>query len=125
MIQKIIVSVIIMSQLVWANNVLQEAIDKAKPGSRLELPAGIYRGNIVINKPLVIDGKDQKAIIEGDGKGTVVTILSSGVTVKNLTIRHSGAEHERVDAGIVLKKVEQCSVENCKIIDCLFGMTII
>ncbi len=122
MIYKFIVSLMVLSHLLWANNALQEAIDKAKPGSKLELPAGIYHGNIVINKPLIIDGKDQNAIIEGDGKGTVVTIGSSRVTLKNLTIRHSGAEHERVDAGISMNKVQQCTVENCKIVDCLFGI---
>jgi len=111
--------------LLSAKNVLQEAIDHAKPGSRLELPAGVYRGNIVINKPLIIDGKDQKAIIEGDGKGTVVTITASNVTIKNVTIRHSGAEHERVDAGVALKKVKQCTVKSCKIVDCLFGIDMV
>ena len=122
MIQKIIASYLAFSCFLLANSVLQEAIDKAKPGSRLELPAGIYSGNIVINKPLILDGKNQKAIIEGDGKGTVITIRSSGVTVKNLTIQHSGAEHERVDAGISLSKATQCHIENNKIIDCLFGI---
>jgi len=122
MIHKMIVSFVILSTFLWANNVLQEAIDKAKPGSLLELPAGVYRGNIVINKPLILDGKNQKAIIEGDGNGTVISISSSGVTIKNLTIRHSGAEHERVDAGISLNKVTQCTIEHNKIIDCLFGI---
>jgi len=121
----IIVSLLFLSSLLTANNVLQEAIDHAKAGSRLELPAGVYRGNIVINKPLIIDGKDQKTIIEGDGKGTVVTITSSGVTIENLIIRHSGAEHERVDAGVALKKAEQCTVKNCKIVDCLFGIDMV
>jgi nitrous oxidase accessory protein len=103
-------------------SVLQDAIDKAQPGSRLELPAGVYRGNIVINKPLILDGKDQKAIIEGDGNGTVISIRSSGVTVKNLTIRGSGDQHEKVDAGISISKATQCRVENNKIVDCLFGI---
>jgi nitrous oxidase accessory protein len=125
MITKILASLLLLSSLLTANNVLQEAIDHAKAGSRLELPAGIYRGNIVIDKPLIIDGKDQKAVIEGDGKGTVITITASGVTIKNLLIRHSGEEHERVDAGVALKKVEQCSVKNCKIVDCLFGIDMV
>ncbi len=115
-------SLLLLSGLLSANNVLQEAIDQAKAGSRLTLPAGIYHGNIVINKPLILDGKDQQAIIEGDGKGTVITITASGVTVENVTIRHSGAEHERVDAGVALKKAEQITIKNCKIIDCLFGI---
>jgi len=122
MLGKIIVSAVAMIQIISAANLLQEAIDKAKPGSLLELPAGTYRGNIVISKPLIIDGKNQKAVIEGDGKGTVIKITSSGVTIKNLTIRHSGAQHERVDAGVALEKVKQCTVQNCKILDCLFGI---
>ena len=115
-------SLLLLSGLLSASNVLQEAIDQAKAGSRLTLPAGIYHGNIVINKPLILDGKDQRAIIEGDGKGTVVTITASGVTLENVTIRHSGSEHERVDAGVALKKAEQITIKNCKIIDCLFGI---
>ncbi len=122
MIKTIAASLLLLSSLLSANNVLQEAIDQAKAGSRLALPAGVYRGNIVINKPLILDGKDQRAIIEGDGKGTVITITASGVTVENVTIRHSGAEHERVDAGVALKKAEQITIKNCKIIDCLFGI---
>ncbi len=121
----ITVSLLLLSSSLSANNVLQEAIDHAKAGSRLELPAGVYHGNIVIDKPLIIDGKDQKAIIEGDGKGTVITITASRVTVENVTIKHSGAEHERVDAGVALKKVEQCTVKNCKIVDCLFGIDMV
>lgn len=113
---------ITLLSLLSAENLLQQAIDKAKPDSKLTLPAGVYRGNIVIDKPLILDGKDQKAIIEGDGNGTVITIRSNRVTIKNLTIRHSGEEHERVDAGISLKKVEQCHILRNKITDCLFGI---
>lgn len=119
---KTIFVTLLLALELFATNMLQEAIDNAPEGSLLELPAGVYKGNIVINKPLIIDGKDQKAIIEGDGKGTVVTINSSYVTIKNLTIRHSGAQHERVDAGIALKKLKYSKVLNCKIVDVLFGI---
>ncbi len=113
---------ILLFALSLGANVLQQAIDNAPKGSRLELPAGIYRGNIVIDKPLIIDGIDQKAIIEGDGKGTVVTVKSPFVTLKNLTIRHSGAEHERVDAGVAFKKVHHSNVIRCRLEDVLFGI---
>ena len=39
-------------------NVLQDAIDNAPEGSILKLPAGVYKGKIVINKPLTIIGKE-------------------------------------------------------------------
>ncbi len=106
----------------FATNLLQTAINKAEPGSLLELPAGVYRGNITINKPLIIDGKNQKAIIEGDGQGTVIRIKSSYVTIKNLIIRHSGQEHERVDAGVAIIKAKHVKIQNCKILDSLFGI---
>jgi len=105
-----------------AANVLQEAIDRAEPGSKLELPAGEYRGNIVIDKPLIIDGIDRKAKIVGDGNDTVIRIRSDYVTLKNLTILHSGQEHERVDAGISIKEARHVTVDNCRIDDCLFGI---
>ena len=106
-----------------ASNPLQEAIDRADAGSRLELPAGDFHGNIVIDKPLVIDGVDpKKTRIVGDGNGTVVTIRSDYVTLKNVTILHSGSEHEKVDAGISVSEARHVRIENCRIDDCLFGI---
>ncbi len=113
---------ILASIAILRANILQDAIDKAKAGSKLELPAGEYHGNIIINKPLIIDGKDQKAKIIGDGNSTVITIRSDYVTLENLTILHSGSEHERVDAGVSIKKAKHIKIDNCHIDDCLFGI---
>ncbi len=118
----VILSLITAHCSLLAASVLQQAIDNAKPGSKLTLPEGIYTGNIVINKPLMIEGSSHKTVIQGDGNGTVVRITSSNVTLKNLSIRHSGAEHERVDAGISLQKAAHCRIENCRITDTLFGI---
>ena len=112
----------ILITLPLLSNALQEAINSAEPGSKLELPAGVYKGNIVINKPLIIDGIDKRAIIVGDGNGTVIRVTSPNVTLKNLTIKHSGAQHERVDAGVSLKNASGSKVLNCKIVDVLFGI---
>ncbi len=101
---------------------LQSYIDKVKAGSKLELPEGVFKGNIVINKPLMIVGKGEKTIIEGDGNDTVIKIRSSNVILKNLKITNSGNEHERVDAGISVKDSDFCTIENCKIVNCLFGI---
>ncbi len=112
-----------MTMAMAQTNVLQSAIDKAASGSKLELPAGEYHGNIVIKKPLIIQGPaDQSAKIIGDGKGTVIKIRSSYVTLKDLTILHSGAEHERVDAAVSIKQAEHVTVDHCHIDDTLFGI---
>ena len=103
-------------------NALQNAIDKAPSGSILKLPAGVYKGSIVINKPLTIMGKEKGVVIDGEGKGTVVTIKSSYVTLKNLRITNSGALHHTLDAGISVVDAKQCEISHCKIDDCLFGI---
>lgn len=106
----------------FAGNVLQKVIDHAKPGSLIILPPGIYKGNIIIRKPLIIDGKNQKAIIEGSGKGTVISVKSSYVTLKNLTIRNSGSHHYKINSGVSLINVNHCNVLHCRFINDLFGI---
>ena len=103
-------------------NVLQDAIDKAPSGSILTLPSGVYRGNIVINKPLTLVGKEEGVILDAEGNGTVITVKGSFVTLKNLTIRGSGDRHEGLDAAIKLSNGKQCEVSHCQIEDCLFGI---
>ena len=104
-------------------NILQETIDKAPDGAILKLPNGVYKGNIIINKPISIIGNDKnKVIIQGDGNSTVVIAKGSYITIKNLTIQGSGSRHETLDAGIKLSDGKQNEIDNCIIKDCLFGI---
>jgi len=123
---KILLIIIAMISSVSAN-LLQEAIDGAAAGSILKLPAGIYKGKIIINKPLSIIGKGPGVIIDGENKGTVIAVKSSYVTLKNLTIINSGTRHENLDGAISMhkdkvSKIKQCEVSHCIIKDCLFGI---
>jgi len=103
-------------------SVLQDAIDKAPSGSILKLPAGVYKGNIVINKPLTIMGKEAGVVIDGEGSGTVITAKGSFITLKNLKITGSGDRHEKLDAAIKMTDGSQCEISDCVIEDCLFGI---
>ena len=103
-------------------NLLQEAIDKAPSGSILKLPAGTYKGHITINKPISIIGKDANVIIDGENSGTIITIKSSYVTLKNLNIINSGDRHEKLDAAIKISNASQCEISNCTIKNALFGI---
>ena len=117
------VSIILL--LLWSflnANALQEAIDKAPSGSILKLPKGIYRGSIVIKKPLTILGKEAGVVIDGEGNGTVITIESSFVTLKNLHITNSGEMTHTLDSAILIKNAKQCEVSRCKIDNALFGI---
>ena len=103
-------------------NALQDAIDNAPEGSILKLPKGIYKGSIVIKKPLTILGKDDGVVIDGEGNGTVITIESSFVTLKNLRITNSGEMTHTLDAAILIKNASQCEVRACMIDNALFGI---
>ena len=103
-------------------NLLQDVIDKAPSGSIIKLPAGIYKGSIVINKPITIIGKEKGVIIDGEGTGTVIKVTGSYVTLKNLKIINSGNQNYSIDAGITLSDGKQNEISNCTIENCLFGI---
>ncbi|QOP46528.1 nitrous oxide reductase family maturation protein NosD [Sulfurimonas paralvinellae] len=122
MLLRIFVSFLYLSVgTLWAN-ILQDAIDKAPAGSILKLPKGVYKGSVHIDKPISIIGQDKGVIIDGENNGTVITVKSSYVTLKNLTIINSGDRHEKVDAAISMSDASQCEISKCKIDNCLFGI---
>jgi|TARA_R110002050_G_scaffold157776_2_gene286426 nitrous oxidase accessory protein len=123
MLRIIFVLCFIFSNFLLAN-LLQETIDNAPVGSILKLPKGIYKGSIIINKPLTIIGKEDDVIIDGGGEGTVIQIKSPFVTLKNLTIQGSGDRHEGLDAGIKISNSRQSEISNCIIRDSLFGIDV-
>ncbi len=99
---------------------LQQAIDKAAPGSLITLSSGTFQESITIDKPLVIEATN--AILQGPRQGTVLTISSSHVRIQGLTIRGSGHRRDKLDAAIKMDGVEDVSIKRCKIEDALFGI---
>jgi len=103
-------------------NILQEAIDKATPYATIKLPNAQYKGNITIDKPLTIIGKGNAVIIDGEHKGSVITITASDVTLQNITIQSSGKSMQSIDAAISMHRVSHCKIKSCKIINSLYGI---
>lgn len=103
---------------------LQDAIDSAKAGDIIELATGEYHGNILIDKPLTIDGLDRSAVIIGDRNGTVIRVRSPHVIIKNLTIQNGGFEHLSEDAGINVSDVNSVIIKNNLIKDVLYGVVL-
>ncbi len=118
---KNIILVSLLITLIYANP-LQDAIDRATPYSTIYLQNGIYQGNVTIDKPLSIIGKGSSVVISGDSKGSVITITSSHVKLDNLTIQNSGKSMIDIDSAVSLKRVEGCSITNCRIQDTLYGI---
>jgi len=99
---------------------LQPLIDQAEENAVISPPAGTYRGPVVIDKPLTLDGRGEVTIDAG-GKGTVVLLDTDGATLKGLRLIGSGDSHNDIDAGVQVRGDFNVVKDNV-IEDCLFGI---
>ncbi len=99
---------------------LQELISSAPPGATLRVPPGVYAGPIVIDKPLTLVG-DGRAVLDGQGRGTVVHILALDVTIKGFVITNSGRSLAHEDSGILVE-APRARIEENELFDVLFGI---
>ena len=102
---------------------LQTWIDLTPTGGTLGAPPGVYAGPVVISRPIAIDGKGQ-ITVDGGGKGTVVTLRTSGVTLRGLHLKRSGDSHDSIDSGLLIENGSHNVIENNVIDDVLFGITL-
>ncbi|MEI8168921.1 MAG: nitrous oxide reductase family maturation protein NosD [Rhodoferax sp.] len=103
-----------------AAQALQPLIDATPTGGTLQLAPGVYTGPASITRTMTLEGSGQ-AVIQGDGRSTVLSVNANGVTLRGLRVRGSGDSHDRIDAGILLQGDEH-RVENNDLEDVLFGI---
>jgi nitrous oxidase accessory protein len=84
----------------------QDVVDVATDGDVVVLRRGEHRGPLRITRRLTVEG-EMGAVLVGPGQGSVVTVSAPGALVRGLTIRGSGTNLERMDAGVF---VEQSAV---------------
>lgn len=98
---------------------IQEAIDRSYNGDTLIIMPGVYKENLIINKQLSIIGKPG-AVIDGSGKGNVVTITAANVQLEGLTVQNSGTQQE--DSGIFIKKADNNLLKKNTLKNVLYGI---
>ncbi|WP_262265942.1 nitrous oxide reductase family maturation protein NosD [Microvirga yunnanensis] len=82
---------------------LQEVLDLAADGDVIVLKRGEHRGPIRVTRGVTLEG-EVGAILNGSGKGSVVTVSAPGAVVRGLTIRGSGRDLEKMDSGVFVEK---------------------
>ncbi len=101
---------------------LQQAIDSAAPGDVLRLAPGVHAGPVIVDRALVLDGAGE-AVIDGGGRGSVVTVSAPDVAVRGLVVRHSGEDLSEQDSGIfVSKQAHRARVERNRLEGNLIGI---
>lgn len=104
---------------------IQAAVDDADPGNTIEVSAGTYYENVVINKSITLAGEDRNTtIINGSGSGDVVYISADWVNVTGFTVTGSGngGGPYVFDGGIELNNAENCTITDNKAFDNRLGI---
>jgi len=103
---------------------LAQAVAAAQAGDVLRLAPGTYAGGIVIDKPLTLEGpQDRSAVIAGTRQGRTVWVKAADVSLRSLTVTRSGLSLSEMDAGIFLDRTaHRARVDGNDILDNLVGV---
>jgi parallel beta-helix repeat protein len=102
---------------------IQAAVNAASPGDVINVNAGVYVENVVVNKSVSLFGENKETtVVDGNGTGTVIFVEASDVTVCNFTLRNSGSSSIIPFSGIKLNSSENCVISDNVIEDNQYGV---
>ncbi len=99
---------------------LRAALQAAAPGATVRVPAGVYPGPFVIDKPLQVIA-EPGATLDGAGNGDIVQIRAADVTLQGFVIQSTGTDLDRENAGVTVL-APRAVVRDNVLRDVLFGI---
>lgn len=94
---------------------LEQALTYAEKGAVITLSPGTYPSGLRIETPITLKG-EPGAVIEGEGRGTLLFIAAPNVQVKGLSFRNGGHNLTDHDAAIfVEKEADAARIKNNRI----------
>ena len=102
---------------VGAGESLVAALARAQPDDTLLLGPGSHAGPVLITVPGITLEGEPGAVIDGGGSGDSVHVSAADVTLRHLTVRHSGQVLIDKNSGIFLDRdADRARVEDCDLI---------
>ena len=90
-----------------------KALSRAAPGDTLDLGAGTFKGDLVIEAPRVTIKGEPGAVLEGSGTGNAIRVKAPDVAIRGLTIRGSGLILIEKNSGVFVDRTaDRAHVEN-------------
>ncbi|MBU2944744.1 nitrous oxide reductase family maturation protein NosD [Shimia thalassica] len=103
---------------------ISKTLAQAADGDTLRLRPGLYLENVVLDRPVILDGQGH-ATIDGQGNGSVITVTGTDITVTGVTVIGSGSSHETIDSGIKLTKTARApQITDNVVLGNLYGIDI-
>ncbi|AST07193.1 copper-binding protein [Anoxybacillus flavithermus] len=108
----------VYGEKIEAHKQLQQAIDEAHAGDVLIVKKGIYKGPIIIRKPIRLIA-EPGAVVDGEGSEYVVTIRAPRVHIEGLTVRNSAYGK---GAGVLIQKSSHVTLKHVRIEHVHYGV---
>lgn len=99
---------------------VRQAIRAAADADTIEVWGGTYNGNLVLDKPVAIEGIGWP-LLRGESQGSVITVTAPDCSIRGFRIEHSGGMLVNEDSGILLRS-DGNRVEHNQLRDVLFGI---
>jgi len=100
---------------------IQRLVDTATAGSTIEIPPGRYEGDLIIDRPLHLRGRDRPVLLGSRG-GSVVRVRAADVTIESIDIDARGGGDLGRDASGIHVAAPRVSIRDCHITNALFGV---
>ncbi len=101
---------------------VQGAINMAHAGDTIIVMSGTYaEGNITVNKPLVIIGKNYP-VLDGRHTDEIVSVKANNVVIEGFKIVHSGVSSLNDIAGIKIYEAKNVTIRSNILDDTFFGI---
>jgi nitrous oxidase accessory protein len=104
-----------------AYTTVADAVGAAVAGDTIVVGAGVYQGPLVVDRSVVLLG-EPGAILDGGGRGIVVTLAADSIELRGFVIRESGRSLDRDDAAIRVSRGVGCRIIANRIEESLHGI---
>lgn len=98
------------------------ALAAASPGDTIEVRGGVHAGPLVVDRAVTLVGIDAP-VLDGGGRGTVVTLAAPGAALRGFTVRASGVDLNAEDAGVAVQAANVVVADN-QVEDVLNGISL-
>jgi nitrous oxidase accessory protein len=100
---------------------LQALVDAAAPGATIEVPAGVYDGDLLVDKPIRLIGRG-RPLLRGSGTGSVIRVRADGAAIEGFDIDGRGGGDLGRDTSGIHIAASRVTVRDCRIRGSLFGI---